>query len=405
MEPKVCDDNTSYGSEMSDIEVTSGQNDVQEDWEMADAATSKGEQEEILQDDAPLEKTKSQVANSLRVQRVTEHIDERREPIHDIGRTVSYLAAQSVPDEQAPLREALQAVAQANKRARNFGEDLVEDMLVLDKLTGLASDDRAARKAAIAGIESLLEDVDASKSRLSSIQRMLQSKLEEQEKKEAAVKLAEEEASAARAAEARRKMQEDAEAAIRSVLEADYPGKGLWNTVRLPLRFHSQEGRNGYAIRATVPGLRTEDIHLKAGDDNTRVTVEGVRIPSMQEYALMRQELARRLQAALKSAPEQLVDGLNAHDLYRKLGQDTYGQFSETFRVPEDADLDGMDASYKDGVLSIVLPKVSPQVHPGLGSFDSGRYHGGHTHDRRAQYNPSYGRSGLLSGRDPDFFW
>ncbi len=39
-----------------------------------------------------------------------------------------------------------------------------------------------------------------------------------------------------------------------------------------------------------------------------------------------------------------------------------YGAFSRSFRLPEDADGDKIEANLKDGVLSISVPKKSPQM-------------------------------------------
>ena len=38
-----------------------------------------------------------------------------------------------------------------------------------------------------------------------------------------------------------------------------------------------------------------------------------------------------------------------------------YGAFSRSFRLPEDADPDGVKADLKDGVLTVTLPRKSPK--------------------------------------------
>ena len=42
-----------------------------------------------------------------------------------------------------------------------------------------------------------------------------------------------------------------------------------------------------------------------------------------------------------------------------------YGSFSRTFRLPADADENGVKADLKDGVLTIMVPKLSPEKGTG----------------------------------------
>lgn len=97
---------------------------------------------------------------------------------------------------------------------------------------------------------------------------------------------------------------------------------------------------------------------------------------------------------------------------YVELGQDRYGRFSETFRVPEDVEVGGIDASYRDGVLRVVLPKLPAALpHPQLlygdgrgGRFASGRrgFHGGYP--ASAQLSPPH-RTPLFGGFDDNYLW
>merc|ERR1712227_505993 len=59
----------------------------------------------------------------------------------------------------------------------NSGEDLLEEMLALDKLSGLFPEDRATRKAAIAKLESLLDQVDQTKADLARLQKEVDARL------------------------------------------------------------------------------------------------------------------------------------------------------------------------------------------------------------------------------------
>merc|ERR1712178_459902 len=60
------------------------------------------------------------------------------------------------------------------KQARNCGEDLLDDTLALDKLSGLCPADRANRREAISALDALLEEVDMVKAQLARAEKQLQ---------------------------------------------------------------------------------------------------------------------------------------------------------------------------------------------------------------------------------------
>lgn len=73
-----------------------------------------------------------------------------------------------------------------------------------------------------------------------------------------------------------------------------------------------------------------------------------------------------------------------AADAYIELGQGDFGRFQETFRLPKDVDREGVEASYTDGQLRVVLPRLRqrPEVvrstarGPGLGRGAAGPWGG-----------------------------
>eukprot|EP00434_Breviolum_minutum_P025212 symbB.v1.2.022272.t1/scaffold1968.1/size94324/5 len=73
----------------------------------------------------------------------------------------------------------LDRIEQQQKAARNVGEDLMEDMLSLDSLGNLYQEDRQVRKKALAGIESLVEQVDSAKAMLMKRQKEVEKAMAE----------------------------------------------------------------------------------------------------------------------------------------------------------------------------------------------------------------------------------
>jgi len=410
------------------------------------AAVDFGDGADVAEESEVLTRTKSQVAASVKVNKVKHRIDESQGPIHELARTVSQLARKELPQdsEVTALQAELVTVDQARKRARNFGEDLVEDMLALDSLHNLDPEDRSTRKSAIAGIESLLDDVDVAKKRLNTLHQSLQARLEEKQ----AASVAQQDVQSARATPARPEPQPVQPREVQSArtpqaqleraapkpvssrssgshkrvaadaltVEAPPPSKEDWCRVRLPLRFHSREEADHYLILATVPGLDVEELKLDLSEDNSTLAVQGLRVPTKQEASRMQQKITARLRALAQQAPQRFAsmkDNLRQaiHEAYVELGQDEFGRFSETFRVPADVNVGGIDASYREGVLRVVLPKLAPHQAPDrLSGMRGGRY----AHGRRGQPMafPGYASQpmlhrgpGLFGGVDDGFYW
>ncbi len=89
---------------------------------------------------------------------------------------------------------------------------------------------------------------------------------------------------------------------------------------------NTREDKNAYYIEADLPGVKKEDIHVDIKDNV--LTISGER----------------------KTKSE--VDEKDYHKI-----ESFYGKFQRSFTLPEDADVDNIDASSKNGMLEIKIPK------------------------------------------------
>jgi HSP20 family protein len=87
------------------------------------------------------------------------------------------------------------------------------------------------------------------------------------------------------------------------------------------------EGKDAYTVKIELPGVTKDDVKI-----------------TLQENVLT-------IQGEKKQESE--IKDTNYHRLER-----SYGSFSRSFRLPTLVKADKIDANYKDGVLSIVLPKA-----------------------------------------------
>ena len=87
------------------------------------------------------------------------------------------------------------------------------------------------------------------------------------------------------------------------------------------------ETENGYEIRAELPGISENDVNVSVTDNV--LTIKGEK----------RQEAE--------------TDGKNYHRVERR-----YGSFQRSFTLPRHTETDAIKAEYKDGVLTLGIPKA-----------------------------------------------
>lgn len=98
-------------------------------------------------------------------------------------------------------------------------------------------------------------------------------------------------------------------------------------------RSEAAAAENGYEISLELPGVQAEDIEVSFDDGS--LTVKG-------EKRVEREETGRTY----------------------FFSEREYGAFQRSFRLPADAQGDGITADFKDGVLSLSVPKQQPAKPP-----------------------------------------
>ncbi|WP_288131837.1 Hsp20/alpha crystallin family protein [Microbulbifer sp.] len=96
-------------------------------------------------------------------------------------------------------------------------------------------------------------------------------------------------------------------------------------------RVDINERKDHYEICAEMPGVRKEDLSVTL--ENGVLTVEAEmrrQVPENEEHRVLRQE--RR-----------------------------YGKFTRSFNLGKDVDEEDIDATFKDGVLTLTVPKAEPK--------------------------------------------
>lgn len=290
-----------------------------------------------------LDRTTSQAASHAQILAVLQRLENRQSSV----RQLQELSEQ--PSKQCWTEEALAA---SKKKARNLGEDLLEDLLTLDRLSGLRQDDRTKRKAAIAGIEALLEAVDASKKRLSQARVVApESQTSNHEDSEG---------------DPEKESHILAEPAVSGNLVDAIHLENLilkLSSLDLAANFTSRETLDGYVISASLPYLLRDRLELNLKGERSLLTVKGVCLPSRLEAERMQRTISANVESLARSKPKRLQQLGGCREAAAialcELGKHKFGSFSQGFRVPTDTDLGRVKASYENGVLEIVLPQKS----------------------------------------------
>lgn len=89
----------------------------------------------------------------------------------------------------------------------------------------------------------------------------------------------------------------------------------------------TREGEFAYHIEVDLPGVKKEDIHIDVKDNQLVISGE-------------------------RSFKEERKE----KDYYKV--ESSYGKFQRTFALPENVDIENIEASSNDGVLEVVLPKL-----------------------------------------------
>jgi HSP20 family protein len=93
---------------------------------------------------------------------------------------------------------------------------------------------------------------------------------------------------------------------------------------------NTREGELAYHIEVDLPGMKKEDINIQVEDNTLVISGE------------------RKIKEELKE------------ENYYKI-ESSFGKFTRSFSLPEDADIEKIHAESQDGILEVVVPKLEVQ--------------------------------------------
>jgi HSP20 family protein len=114
---------------------------------------------------------------------------------------------------------------------------------------------------------------------------------------------------------------------LNSMLDDVNGYKTLSNTDKFTPSINTREGEFAYHIEVDLPGVSKEDIDVQVEDGSLVISGE------------------RKINSEIKEQNYYKVES-------------SFGSFSRSFSLPEEADVENIHAESKDGVLEVIVPKL-----------------------------------------------
>ena len=153
-------------------------------------------------------------------------------------------------------------------------------------------------------------------------------------------------------------------------------------TTSLSNMYNVKETNENYLLEFAVPGLKKEDVALKLDKDDNLVVTVGKKRPTVESSKVLEAANGDSKEMATEgnkvegmNGEGQVANAMNADSKTtevdkagRRIVKERYlrqnftaPRFQKVFTLPEDANLKLIAASVEDGILSITLPKYTPE--------------------------------------------
>ena len=126
----------------------------------------------------------------------------------------------------------------------------------------------------------------------------------------------------------------------------------VFKSVDFSPKINLSEDENNYYIHADLPGMNKDQIKMELSDDNHVLTISGEResiIDNSDNNNNDTKDDNKNKENSNKRNTKK----------YSKI-ECSYGKFSRSFTLPENADINKIQARLENGVLEVHLPKLEP---------------------------------------------
>lgn len=143
--------------------------------------------------------------------------------------------------------------------------------------------------------------------------------------------------------------------------------KEKWKSIKLEPKFDVRKLRDRYVIQSYIPSMNRDDITVDTDADGETLIIKGCRMPTRKELVGLIAHLERLLLDG--EMDEDRINTLSDEQILLSLGGGRYGSFVQQYRLPENADRNGVRASYNNGAVTVIIPIQEPNTPFSLDDF------------------------------------
>jgi len=149
--------------------------------------------------------------------------------------------------------------------------------------------------------------------------------------------------------------------------------KDVFKTVDFSPKINLSEDEKNYYIHADLPGLNKDQVKMELSNDDHVLTISGERetvIDNSNSNDEKKGQKENHNESQKEDAKENEKENKketkikNNNKKYSRI-ECSYGRFERSFSIPENADVNAIQAKLENGVLEVTLPKLTaPKPEP-----------------------------------------
>ena len=146
----------------------------------------------------------------------------------------------------------------------------------------------------------------------------------------------------------------------------------LFKSVDFSPKINLSEDEKNYYIHADLPGLNKDQVKMELSEDNRLITISGERKTVIDHSNENEPETESKEKANEtkeksneESEKESKKESKNENNKKYSRIECSYGKFSRSFSIPENADINNIHAKLENGVLEVTISKIeTPKQEP-----------------------------------------
>ncbi|KAL6632546.1 HSP20-like chaperone [Neocallimastix sp. 'constans'] len=143
----------------------------------------------------------------------------------------------------------------------------------------------------------------------------------------------------------------------------------VFKSVDFSPKINLSEDENNYYIHADLPGMKKDQVKMELSDENRVLTISGERETIIDDSDKASKKDSTKEENNKENANENKETKKEEHNETKKEENNkkysriecSYGKFSRSFSIPENADINNIQAKMENGVLEVTLKKMEPQ--------------------------------------------